>query len=88
MLFNPNALSEIRRIQGLTRSELADKAHKSRPYITQLESGDRKSPSSEAIGDIGGALGVEDDRAFYIEPTVDELLKELALARAREQVAS
>lgn len=84
VLFNPHALTAVRELRGLSKSELADRAKKSRPYITQLEGADRKSPSRAALRDIAEVLQIEDDRVFYVEPTIDELLKELSAARDRE----
>ena len=88
MIFNPKALTEVRKMRGLSKSQLADRARKSRPYITQLEGDDRKSPSAAALADIALALDVDDVRVFFVEPTVDELLKELTAARSREERAA
>ncbi len=84
VLFNPAALTEVRRIRNLSKSELAVRAGKSRPYITQLEGQDRKAPSRKAVEDLARALEVEDPAVLYVEPSVEELLRELQIAHNRE----
>lgn len=86
VLFNPAALTEIRNIRGLTKSELADKCGMSRPYITQLEGPLRKTPSNAALKELAKALEVDDVRVFFIEPSMDDLLRELTAIRTRQQV--
>jgi transcriptional regulator with XRE-family HTH domain len=88
VLFNPAALTELRRIKGISKSQLADKTKLSRPYITQLEGELRKTPSPDALNLLAQALGVEDTHVFFLEPSIDDLLRELAAARAREQVSA
>lgn len=88
VLFNPAALTEIRRIRGLSKAQLADKCDLSRPYITQLESDLRKTPSPAALDEIAKVLEVEDVHVFFVEPKMDDLLRELAAARTREQVTA
>jgi transcriptional regulator with XRE-family HTH domain len=88
VLFNRYALTEARKKKNLTRSGLAKAANHSAPYITQVEQGDRPSPSMEAIERWCEVLDVEDPRALFIEPTMDELVKEMGAARDREARAS
>jgi transcriptional regulator with XRE-family HTH domain len=83
VIFNAAALTGVRKIRGLSKSELALRAGKSRPYITQLEGNDR-NPSRKAVDDLSRALEVEDSSVFYVEPTVEELLRELQIAHSRE----
>ena len=87
MLFNRHTLTELRKAQGLTKSALAEAARTSVPYISQLESGSRSAPGPKLMRDLCAALSIDDPRALYLEPTVDELIGELEKARAREVAA-
>lgn len=81
MIFNRFALIEARKRAGLSKSQLADQSGNSRPYITQLENGDRQAPSLAAIRKMADVLGIEDPRALYVQPELDELLREINAAR-------
>lgn len=72
----------------MTKSALAKAADISGAYVTQLEGGDRTSASQETIRKLCEALDVEDGRAFYMAPNLDELFGEINAARAREAKAS
>ena len=51
---------EMRQGQGLTQTELAEKAHTSQPVIARLERGsDSRIPSLELLGRVAHALGKE-----------------------------
>ena len=60
----------------MSKAQLADAAHKSRPYLTQLEGSVRGNPSISAIRDLAGALEI-DPRALYVDLAYDRLLDEL-----------
>ncbi len=75
-------------IRGMTKAQLAEKAGTSRPYITQLELGDRATPSPGLLQKLCQALDVENERVFYVEPTLQELVSEMKAAEARERKAS
>lgn len=51
------AIKRLRRVRGLSQSELAQRIGKTPGYISKLEIGDRV-PATEVIEDICGALGV------------------------------
>ncbi len=54
------AVIDMRQRQGLTQTELAEKAHTSQPVIARLERGsDSRIPSLELLGRIARALGKE-----------------------------
>jgi len=54
------AIIEMRQRQGLTQTELAEKAHTSQPVIARLEKGsDSRIPSLELLGRVAHALGKE-----------------------------
>lgn len=76
MFFNRFALTTVRELRGLTKSDLARGAGKSAAYVTQLEKGDRTSPSLPALTEMAAALEV-DARVLYTQPTVSEILDEL-----------
>jgi len=48
----------LREARGLTQAELATEARVTRPYITMLESGVRKTPSLPMLQRLAKALGV------------------------------
>lgn len=48
-----------RQESGLTLPKLAKKAHVSKGYLWQVESGDKKNPSLEFLDKIAGALEIE-----------------------------
>lgn len=50
-------LRRLRKLRGLTLTELADEAGVSPQYLSEVERG-RKEPSSEMIAAISGALGL------------------------------
>jgi transcriptional regulator with XRE-family HTH domain len=81
VLFNRFALTEARKRAGLSKAKLADLSGNSRPYITQVEMGDRSNPSPEVIREWANVCGLEDERALYIEPSMDELLREMNAKR-------
>ena len=87
MLFNRFALTAFRAKAGLTKSQLAERSGHSRPYITQVEGGDRPNPSVKAIEKWAEILDV-DPRALYCNPSADELLRAFNVAHAQEQRAS
>lgn len=62
---NTNNIKMLRTIAGITQAELADAAHISRPYLYDLENGNRGA-KPETMQRIADALGC----------TVDDLLKE------------
>lgn len=86
-MFNRHSLREIRKLRGLTATALATAAGHSVPYLSQVEHGHRTSPSMDAIGKWAEVLGVRPE-ALYLEPTQDELLREMTLLRAREAKSS
>lgn len=51
-------IKRLREAQGMTQAELAKRAKVKRPYITMLETGQRKAPSLAALRRIAKALGV------------------------------
>jgi XRE family transcriptional regulator of biofilm formation len=51
-------IKRLRQTKGLTQAELAKKAKVTRPYITMLESGVRKTPSLPMLQRLAKALGV------------------------------
>jgi transcriptional regulator with XRE-family HTH domain len=51
-------IKRLREAKGMTQAELAKKAKVKRPYITMLETGQRKAPSLAALQRIAKALGV------------------------------
>jgi transcriptional regulator with XRE-family HTH domain len=54
------AFTVMRQRQGLTQSDLAEKAHTTQPVIARLEKGaDARIPSLELLGRIAHALGKE-----------------------------
>lgn len=69
----------------MSKSQLATAAGHSAPYITQVEAGDRPSPSMDAIEKWCNALKIDDPRALFLEPNVDELVQTLGSARKREE---
>lgn len=81
MIFNRFALIEARIHAGLSKAQLADLSKVSRPYVTQIELGDRSNPSPETIKRWAHACGLADERALYVEPTMDELLREMQAHR-------
>ena len=87
MLFNRYALTTLREGRGLTRAQLASEAGVSAPYITQMETGARSTPSKSVLASLCRVLECGDERIFYIEPTLRELAAELELAIEREMAA-
>jgi transcriptional regulator with XRE-family HTH domain len=51
-------IKRLREAKGLTQAELAKQARVTRPYITMLESGVRKTPSLPMLQRLAKALGV------------------------------
>jgi transcriptional regulator with XRE-family HTH domain len=51
-------VKRLREAKGLTQAELAKKAKVTQPYITMLESGQRKEPSLATLRRLAKALGV------------------------------
>jgi len=51
-------VKRLREAKGWTQADLATKANVSRPYITMLEGGKRKTPSLAALQRLAKALGV------------------------------
>jgi XRE family transcriptional regulator of biofilm formation len=51
-------LKRIREARGMTQDALARKAKISKPYISQIENGIRKSPSLPVLRRLAKALGV------------------------------
>jgi DNA-binding XRE family transcriptional regulator len=51
-------IKQLRQAKGLTQAELAKKAQVTRPYITMLESGVKKTPSLPMLQRLAKALGV------------------------------
>jgi transcriptional regulator with XRE-family HTH domain len=51
-------IKRLRETKGLTQAELAKKAKVTRPYITMLENGVRKTPSLPMLQRLAQALGV------------------------------
>jgi transcriptional regulator with XRE-family HTH domain len=84
VIFNRYALIEARKRAGLSKAKLADLSGNSRPYITQVEAGDRSNPSPDVIEKWAEVCGVADSRALYIEPSMDELLREMNSMRGIE----
>ncbi len=52
-------LKRLRRGNGLTQVELADKAGVSQSTIAQIETGERKTPHPRTLTKLSEALGVE-----------------------------
>lgn len=87
VIFNRYALIEARTRMGLSKAKLADESKCSRPYITQIEAGDRLNPSAESIAKWAKVCGLTDPKALYVEPSMDELLREINALRGSEDVA-
>jgi XRE family transcriptional regulator of biofilm formation len=51
-------IKRLREAKGLTQAELAIQARVTRPYVTMLESGVRKTPSLPMLQRLAKALGV------------------------------
>ncbi|USY19685.1 helix-turn-helix domain-containing protein [Nocardiopsis exhalans] len=62
------AIRAIRRSQGVTQLDLADRAGVSGPYLTNIESG-VKQPSFDTALRIAHALGVPPEAITYSCPT-------------------
>jgi len=77
-------LVEQRKRRGMSRSELADAAQLSYPYVSQLETGLRK-PSRKAAEQLAVALGMD---LWELESTIPTDLKNAAsVQRAEEKSA-
>lgn len=81
VIFNRFALIEARKAAGLSKAKLADLAGNSRPYVTQVESGNRTNPSLEVIQKWAEVCGLADAKALYVEPPMDDLLREMNALR-------
>ena len=84
VIFNRFALIEARKRAGLSKAQLADRSGNSRPYITQIEQGSKTNPSDEVVEKWAEVCELEDARALYVEPTMDELLREINTMRGVE----
>lgn len=84
MLFNRFALKDARKRRKVTLTALGEASGHSVPYMSQIETGKRSAPTVEAIEAWCPLLGIDDPRALYIEPTFDELLREVTIQRAKE----
>lgn len=51
-------VKRLREAKGFTQADLAKKAKVTQPYITMLESGQRKAPSIATLRRLAKALGV------------------------------
>jgi transcriptional regulator with XRE-family HTH domain len=69
MEFNPEALTELRKSQKLSRRQLADRIGVSQLTITGYEKG-RTTPSVRVIGRLVGTLGCPLDALFRIRQSV------------------
>lgn len=72
-------------VEGLTARELSSLAGVSNAYVTQIESGIRTSPGSEALVGICRVLGCSLDWLMLGDgetPTVDRVAAAVAAARA------
>jgi transcriptional regulator with XRE-family HTH domain len=58
----PSPLSLFRFSQGLTQSQLADRAHVARETVSRLERG--ATPQGRTAAAIAGALGIAEDLIF------------------------
>lgn len=87
MLFNRFALKDARKRQKKTLTALGKASGHSVPYMSQIETGARSSPSIEAVEAWSAELDIE-PRVLYIEPTFDELLREVTVQRAKELKAA
>ena len=65
-----NRIRELRKTQGLTQEELADRAELTKGYISQLER-DMTSPSISTLEDILQCLGTSLSE-FFREKTEEE----------------
>lgn len=55
------ALTEIRRAQGLTQQQLADRLERPQSFVAKIEGGERRLEIVEAV-ELALALGVSPDR--------------------------
>ena len=74
-------LVEQRKRRGMSRSELADAAELSYPYVSQLETGLRK-PSRKAAEQLAVALGMD---LWELESTIPTDLNDAASVQRAEQ---
>lgn len=58
-------LKRIRRLRGLSTTQLAEKAGLSQSYISKLETGAKESPNLATIGKLATALGVKEEYFLY-----------------------
>jgi transcriptional regulator with XRE-family HTH domain len=87
VLFNRFALTEARKRRGMTRAALAKAAGVSGAYVTYAENGER-NPSLDIIERWAEALGIEDPRALYLEPTSAELLRAFTALQSKRDEES
>lgn len=69
--FNPTAMKTWRQLRGLNQKDLAERCGLSRPFISQIEKGNRV-PSAPAAEDIAKSLGVDLSRLYEYEPQGDK----------------
>ena len=74
-------LVEYRRARGMSRSQLAEQAELSYPYVSQLETGLRK-PSRDAARRLAEALGID---PLDLEATIPANLNDLEITRANKE---
>lgn len=66
-------LKKLRKIKGITLTELGEMVGYSNPYLSQIETGKRGTPSPEILAKLSGPLGVSYEElmieAGYILPS-------------------
>ena len=55
------AIKRLRTKQGLTQTQLAERAGVSQPYLSQLEAGAKEHPDVQIVQKLAKALGVKID---------------------------
>ena len=66
------AIEECRKLKGVTKSSLADKAKLSPPYLSQIINGQRE-PSISIIEKIATALGIPSSLLIFLASDDSEL---------------
>jgi DNA-binding XRE family transcriptional regulator len=61
---NDNMLEQIRKQQGLTQEQLAEKSGVDQTTISRLERGDIKRPRWEVVANLAQALKVKPEKLF------------------------
>ena len=70
-----SVLSLVRRLRGLTESELAVLCGTSRAQVVRWEGG-REAPSASAVGELAAALDLPEGRLLGLQRTMVEFTQE------------